>query len=129
MNSEWGGQSADLEYLKQVPDLWQLTIINVRLDDAALKTLGQLTQISGLKLYGTGVSADATAVLGQQLPGVAIERRGGGLLGIRGLKGETPCRVTDVPEGTAASAADIRGDDIILSLDGRQSKASTSCTP
>jgi hypothetical protein len=119
MNSEWGGQSADLEYLKQVPDLWQLTIINVRLDDAALKTLGQLAQISGLKLYGTGVSADATARLGQQLPGVAIERRGGGLLGIRGLKGETPCRVTDVPEGTAASAADIRGDDIILSLDGR----------
>ena len=119
MNSDWGGQIADLEYLKQVPDLWQLTIINVRLDEAALKTLGQLTQLSGLKLYGTGVSAEAAAVLGQQLPGVAIERRGGGLLGIRGMKGETPCRVTDVPEGTAASAADIRGDDIVLSLDGR----------
>jgi PDZ domain len=119
MNSDWGGQIADLEYLKQVPDLWQLTIINVRLDEAALKTLGQLTQLSGLKLYGTGVSAEAGAVLGQQLPGVAIERRGGGLLGIRGMKGETPCRVTDVPEGTAASAADIRGDDIVLSLDGR----------
>jgi hypothetical protein len=119
LKSEWRGQTADLEYLKQIPDLGQLTIINVQLPEAALKTLGQLTQLAGLKLYGTGVTVDATVELGQQLQGVAIERRSGGLLGIRGMRGESPCRVSDVQEGSAASAADIHGDDIILSIDGR----------
>ncbi len=119
LKSEWRGQPSDFEYLKQIPDMGFLNIINVPLDNTALKTLGQLTQLYGVKLYGTGVTADETAELGQKLPGVAIERRSGGLLGIRGMRGETPCRVADVPEGTAASAADIRADDIILSIDGR----------
>jgi len=119
LKSEWRGHPADFEYLKQIPDMGFLNIINVRLDSTSLKTMGELTQLYGVKLYGTGVSADETAELGQKLPGVAIERRSGGLLGIRGMRGETPCRVADVPEGTAASAADIRADDIILSIDGR----------
>ena len=39
-----------LEYLKQIPDMGFLNIINVPLDNTALKTLGQLTQLYGVKL-------------------------------------------------------------------------------
>jgi hypothetical protein len=120
LNSEWRGGTADFDYLKQLPGLGRLTIINVQLDNPALRILGELTQVSAVDLIGTGVTNDAAQGLHKLLPGVSIERRNGALLGIRGNRGTTPCQVSEEPGGgTAAEAANIHKDDIIQSIDGK----------
>jgi PDZ domain len=119
INRDWKGHAADFDLLAQLPDLQRLSIHGLRLNAAAVKTIGQLSQLSALDLYGTGVSADAAQQLTAALPGAKIERRNGALLGIGGHADDTPCRVNEVQPHSAAEAADIRLDDEIISFEGR----------
>jgi hypothetical protein len=114
IDSNWTGKTDDLELLKFVPNLQRLQIINVPLDDGALKTLGSLDSLRGLELFGTGVSTDATQQLSHDLPGTTILRRAGGLLGVRGNGGMGNCTITEVQPDSAASQAGLQsGDEIV----------------
>ncbi len=119
ISKDWKGHSADFDLLAQLPDLQRLSFYGVSLDDAAVKTIGQLSQLSALDLYGTGVSAEAAQKLNAALPGAKIERRNGALLGIGGHADDSPCRVGEVQPHSAAEAADIRQDDEIVSFEGK----------
>ena len=84
LDSRWTGKTTDFERLKLVPNLQQLQIINVPLDELAIKTIGDLDSLQKLDLFGTGISTEATEKLSHDLPGAKILRRAGGLLGVRG---------------------------------------------
>lgn len=119
LNKDWRGRGADFDLLAQLPDLQRLSIYGVQLDDGAVKSIGQLSQITALDLFGTGVSQEAAQKLATALPGAKIDRRNGALLGIGGHAGATPCRVDEVQPHSAAEAADIRPDDEIVSFEGQ----------
>jgi hypothetical protein len=118
LDDEWHGKTADLALLKQVPHLKHLRILYVKLDEQALKTLADLTQLGFLDLYGAGVSEDAAATLAQALPDVKIDRRNGALLGVGPSTVSIGCIIDTVVENSAAQVADIRKEDVILSIDG-----------
>lgn len=118
LNGQWHGKTADLALLKQTPHLNHLRILYVKLDDQALKTLAALTQLNYLDLIGTGISTESADGLTQALPGVIIDRRNGALLGIAPSPVSIGCTVGEVVDGSAASAADIRAGDEIISIDG-----------
>jgi hypothetical protein len=118
LDSQWHGKSADLALLKQAPRLNHLRILYVKIDDEALKTLAELTQLDFIELYGTGVSEESAAALAQSLPGVKIDRRNGAMLGVGPSLASIGCTIGTVVPGSAAMAADFRLDDEILSIDG-----------
>ena len=99
INKDFKGAAADWELLKQMPDLTRLTIVNVPVDKAVLKIIGELKQLTMLNLYGTDLSAEDTQKLAALLPSVRIDRRNGALLGIGGAPGQTDCRVQLVQPG------------------------------
>ena len=118
LDSQWHGNTADLDLLKQVPRVNHLRILYVKLDDAALKILGQLGQLDFIDLIGTGVSEESAATLAQSLPGVKIDRRNGAMLGVGPAMAQIGCTIGTVVDGSAAMAADFRIGDEILSIDG-----------
>jgi hypothetical protein len=122
INSQWHGKSADLAFLKQAQDLKDLRIVFVKLDDEALKTLGELNQLEknlgSIELYGTGVSSQSAAALAQALGHVKIDRRNGAMLGVGPSMASGGCFVGRVVEDSAARIADIREGDEIVSIDG-----------
>jgi hypothetical protein len=118
LDSQWHGKTADLELLKQVPRTNHLRILYVKLDDEAIKILGQLSQLDFIDLFGTGVSEESAATLAQSLPGVKIDRRNGAMLGVGPSMASIGCTIGTVVDGSAAMAADFRIDDEILSIDG-----------
>ena len=65
LDSRWSGKSEDLELLKKIPNLQRLRLVNVTLDEAALKTVGELAHLKQLDLYGTNVSPDEKDALGR----------------------------------------------------------------
>lgn len=119
INKDWRGHAADFDLLAQVPDLVRLSIYGVTLDEAAVQTIGQLSQLTTLDLYGTGVSTEAAQKLAAAMPGAKIDRRNGALLGIGGHAGISPCRVDEVQPHSAAEAADIQQGDEIVTFEGQ----------
>ena len=119
INRDWKGHTADFDLLAQMPDLQRLSIHGMRLDEAAVKTIGQLSQLAALDLYGTGVSAEAAQKLNAALPGAqnrAPQRR---TVGNRRPRGRHPVPRDEVQPHSAAEAADIRLDDEIVSFEGQ----------
>ena len=113
LDSRWTGKTTDFERLKLVPNLQQLQIINVPLDELAIKTIGDLDSLQKLDLFGTGISTEATEKLSHDLPAAKILRRAGGLLGVRGRSGTT-CIVEEVQPNSAASESGIEtGDEVV----------------
>ena len=114
LDSRWTGKTTDFERLKLVPNLQQLQIINVPLDELAIKTIGDLDSLQKLDLFGTGISTDATEKLSHDLPGAKILRRAGGLLGVRGNANLGACIVGEVQPNSAASESGIEtGDEVV----------------
>ena len=86
LDSRWSGKSEDLELLKRIPNLQRLRLVNVTLDEAAFKTVGELAHLKQLDLYGTNVSPDEKDTLGRAIANVVIDYRKGAKLGIAGNK-------------------------------------------
>jgi S1-C subfamily serine protease len=87
------------------------------MDDVALKTLSELNQLGFIDLYGTGMTDESAAVLAQALPAVTVDRRNGAMLGVKSIPGGG-CTINEVVPDSGASAADLRINDEILSIDG-----------
>ena len=118
LDGNWRGKSTDLSLLNQIPQLGRLRIYYVELGDDAVELLCKLSQINYLDLYGTGMSAETEAKLARALPGVAIVRFSGGMLGVAPVSATIGCSVDKVVHNSAAQAADIQQGDEILSFDG-----------
>src|SRR5262249_21068823 len=97
--------------------LGRLTVLYVKLDDQALQKIGELSQVSYLDLFGTGVTPEGAAKLARTLPAAEIDCRNGAMLGIGPPPGDDGCTIGKVVPNSGANAADIREQDLVISFD------------
>ncbi|HEY2760737.1 MAG TPA: PDZ domain-containing protein, partial [Pirellulales bacterium] len=119
LDSRWSGKAADFELLKKIPNLQRLRLVNVTLDEAALKTVGELSHLKQLDLFGTNVSPEDKQSLERAIAGMAIDYRKGAKLGIGGNKLAVGCTIQFVEAESAAAVADVQAGDEVLKIDGR----------
>jgi len=116
LESEWHGGTAGLKLLKRVPNLEHVGFHGVAITDADLSLLDGLPRLASVELFGTKVSPAGAQKLAQTHPGAKIDRRGA-KLGIMGDNGT--CRITLVQPGSAAEAAGLLPDDVVLKIRDR----------
>jgi hypothetical protein len=81
IDSNWKGTNEELKLLKQIRNLQWVHIVNVRLDEACLQTISELSEVVKLDLYRTGVSNETVRQkLSQKMAGVKIEVRNGAMI-------------------------------------------------
>ncbi|MCC9641145.1 PDZ domain-containing protein [Rhodopirellula sp. JC740] len=130
----------------QMPDLKTLSLLYGELDEETLKVIGDLSSIDHLEfryvtlndemldsvaklpirisltLNGTDVTKDRVDALRQTLPGLKIEYKFGGFLGVRCNDTLNECIIQSVVDGSGAQAAGLRTGDVIISADGNAIK-------
>jgi membrane-associated protease RseP (regulator of RpoE activity) len=126
----WRGTTSDLAALKRVPSLQQLHIYSESVNDEAVKHLAPLKQLVALELFGTGISDDAFNRLKKSLAGTTVDRRKGGLLGVRGdpTAQGGGCLVSHVQADSAAEKAGLQVGDVIKKFEGQPVDDFTSLT-
>ncbi len=120
LNDQWTGTPDDLRFIARLPDVLQLSIHGVRLDEESVRQLSRLRRVDQLALFNTDLSDEAAARLDAALPGTKVDLRKGGKLGVGGQPLLVPCVITQVQPGSAADKAGIRVGDVIRSFDGQQ---------
>ncbi|MDG2221862.1 MAG: PDZ domain-containing protein [Rubripirellula sp.] len=130
-----------LKAVAQIPDLVSLVIIDgtvenntlipliemeriealefryVRLSDEQADLIASIPIRKSLSLMGTGLSEAKAAAMGTRLPGLEITHRQGGFLGVSCLDGPDQCEISSVVPGSAAEAAGLIRDDVIIGIE------------
>jgi hypothetical protein len=133
-----------LDHVVQIPDLESLTLINGEVDRQTLQPLVKMKRIlslefryvpltdelgdlivsipirRGLSLMGTGISAEKVEAMKSALPGLPIDHRQGGFLGVMCLDQFGSCRISRVVPESAAAEAGLQSDDVIVRIDQQQ---------
>lgn len=127
-----------LQHITQVPGLKSLAIVDAKVDDATLEPLQEMARIHSLEfryvpltdeqgdqiaalpirvslnLMGTGISPQRVESMRSALPGLQIDHRQGGFLGVTCLDSIEPCAINGVlPNSAAEEAGLIKGDVIV----------------
>jgi hypothetical protein len=127
-----------LQHVCEVPDLKSFAIIDGKIDDQTLRPLSAMTRIHSLEfryvaltdeqgdliasmpirvslnLMGTGISEQKVASMRSALPGLQIDHRQGGFLGVTCIDGLDACEINSVlPKSAAEEAGLIKGDIIV----------------
>lgn len=107
-----------LEALQRLDRIDVVEIRYAALDEDSLQALARLPIRNTLHLMGNGVREERIAKLELDMPGVDINYRKGGFLGVmcRDPRGEA-CMVSDVLPGSAAERAGLSPGDIIVKID------------
>ncbi|MGB7323601.1 MAG: PDZ domain-containing protein [Rubripirellula sp.] len=143
-NARVKGPSIEGEVLAQiikVPDLKSLAIVDGTVDEAALQPLLEMNPLNDLEfryvrltdeqaekiatmpvrvsmnLMGTGISAEKVESMRASAPGLAIEHRQGGFLGVTCQDSFDVCEISGVVAKSAAEDAGLIRGDIVLKLD------------
>lgn len=119
LSKAWTGGDEGLAYLKWLTSSEFLSIRCSKVTDAGVPHLKTLTHLSRLELYGTRISNEGLHELQQALPQTTIDRRAGGLLGIKGLANDQGCEIGFVKPESAADAAGLEVGDVIVQFDGQ----------
>lgn len=127
-----------LQQITQIPGLKSLAIVDGKVDDATLAPLKEMSRIHSLEfryvsltddqgdlvaslpirvslnLMGTGISAQKVDSMRSALPGLQIDHRQGGFLGVTCLDSLDVCAINGVlPDSAAEDAGLIKGDVIV----------------
>ncbi len=127
-----------LERVTEIPGLKSLAIVDGKVDDATLEPLMEMTRINSLEfryvtltddqgdqvaslpirvslnLMGTGISPQKVESMRSALPGLQIDHRQGGFLGVTCLDSFDVCAINGVlPDSAAEEAGLIKGDVIV----------------
>ncbi len=119
LNKNFRGSDQDLAVLKDIPEIYSLSISGAKLTDAALPHIAALPRLTTLNLRDTPFSSAALRQLRQQRPELSIICRSPAMLGINaGLDG--PCVLTSVFFKSGAYDAGLRDGDEIVEVDGHK---------
>jgi hypothetical protein len=127
-----------MENVAKIPGLRSLAIVDAKVDDAALEPLTKMDRIDtldiryarltdpqgdliaamplrvSLNLMGTGISPEKVEAMRSALPGLQIEYRRGGFMGVMCYDNQLACEISGVQLNSAAERAGlIRGDVIV----------------
>ena len=129
-----------LEWLVQAPDLHTVTIVDATVDESTLEPLKSMSRIASLEfryvkltpqicdmitalpirlslnLMGTGVAHEKVEQMRAALPGLAIDHKQGGFLGVVCMDSDQACKIDRVVAGGAAEAAGLIPFDVIVGI-------------
>ncbi|MFG0264202.1 MAG: PDZ domain-containing protein [Rhodopirellula sp. JB055] len=111
----------DLETMKVIGDLDSIDHLEFRyvpLNDELLDAIATLPIRISLTLNGTDLSSDQVDALRQTLPGLNIEFKRGGFLGVRCNDSFNECIIQSVVEGSGAEVAGLLPNDVIIRANG-----------
>lgn len=135
-----------LDAVGRMPDLTALELNEAKADDDLIAALSRLKPIHSLEiryvplpasagdvltkmpirkslsLMGTDVPAEVVQRIREATPGLEIEYKQGGFLGVRGYDHQAPCEITDVVPGSAAHRAGLARRDVITRIDDLEVK-------
>ncbi len=124
--------------LIEIPDLRTIAIIDATVDRATLEPLLRMSRIDALEfryvkltpelgdmvaamplrvslnLMGTGIASEQVAAMRAALPGLAIDHKRGGFLGVKCDARLDICRISSTVPGGAAEAAGLIPGDVIV---------------
>lgn len=106
----------DLKPLVSAKPIRTLAFRYVPLDDEAAKVVSQIPIRDALTLMGTGISLSRYEAMQKETPGLQIEFRQGGFLGVSCTREEYPCTIDSVTPGSAAEAAGLIPQDVVVRL-------------
>ncbi len=133
-----------IERLVQIPDLRTIALVDAEVDQATLEPLLEMDRIHSLEfryvrltpemcdliakmpirvslnLMGTGVSTERVEQLRQTLPGLSIEHRQGGFLGVTCYDVDEECMINGVVPGGAAEEAGLIEGDVVVHIAGHR---------
>lgn len=117
----WKGTDKDLRLLRSLPSLNALSVFGTAFNESQLLTLSELKNLTALNLYATKLSNAGLTKLQAEMPYTRIDRRNGGMLGVSGDQiGGNGCMVNTVQPDSAAAAAGVEPEDVILSIDDKE---------
>lgn len=127
--------------ITDVPGLRTLAIVDAKVTDETLQPLTEMSRLHSLEfryvpltdaqgdliasmpirvslnLMGTGISKEKVDSMKAQLPGLQIDHRQGGFLGVTCIDNLDVCEISGVVNGGAAEVAGIIKGDIIIRID------------
>ncbi len=133
-----------LGQLVKIPDLRTLAIVDAEVNSEILSPLQSMHRIHSLEfryvrltpelcdlivkmpvrvslnLMGTGVTAEKVEEMRRALPGLAIDHRQGGFLGVTCFDTQDECQINTVVDGGAAEAAGLIPGDVIVQIAGAE---------
>ncbi|MEM6364008.1 MAG: PDZ domain-containing protein [Planctomycetota bacterium] len=129
--------------IAKMPDVKTIALVEGEIDMDSLRELGSLSRIQhldfryvpltaemvdylatlpitiSLTLNGTGAPAENVAALQRTLPGLQVEYKQGGFLGVKCIDTMNECIINEVVLGSGAATAGLRADDVIVKIDDR----------
>lgn len=119
LDRNFRGSDKDLAVLKDIPEIYSLSINGAKLTDAALVHIAALPRLTTLNLRDTPFTSAALRKLRHQRPELSVICRSTAMLGINaGLDG--PCVLTSVFFKSGAHDAGLRDGDEIIEVDGQK---------
>lgn len=115
----WQGGEEALKLLPRVRRIDELKLYGPQFSDASLEAIVELSGVQMFRLYGTLITDAGQQRLAAAFPGALIDRRYGAKLGVKSLAfgNGNGCRIDAVVAGSAAAAAGMKPDDVIVRLD------------
>lgn len=111
----------NMETMKVIGDLESIDHLEFRyvpLNDELMDAIAKLPIRISLTLNGTDVSSDRVDRLRQTLPGLKIEFKRGGFLGVRCNDSFSECIIESIVPDSGAELAGLRRDDVIIQANG-----------
>lgn len=103
-----------IDALTKMQPILSLEFRYVKVADAMAEKIAAMPIRVSLNLMGTGISADAVELIEKAAPGLQVDFKQGGFLGVTCQETFNTCAITGVLAGSAAEKAGlIAGDDIV----------------
>ncbi|PHQ36909.1 PDZ domain-containing protein [Rhodopirellula bahusiensis] len=115
----------NMETMKVIGDLESIDHLEFRyvpLNEELLDAIATLPIRISLTLNGTDLSSDQVDALRQTLPGLNIEFKRGGFLGVRCNDSFNECIIQSVVDDSGAEVAGLQRDDVIIRANGEPVK-------
>lgn len=119
LDRSFKGRDADLVVLKDIPEIYTMSVQGAKLTDKALDHIGELKRLTTLNVRETPFSSAALRKLRNKRPELSIVCRSSAMLGINaGLEGA--CVLSSVFHRSGAFDAGLREGDEITEVDGQK---------
>ena len=118
LGKQWRGGDDGLKVLKDVPEIWMITLNGAKVTDASLPYMAELPNLNSLMVSDTPVTRQGLKKLREQKPDLQIQARGEAMMGVNADIGTSPLVLTSIFPDSGAYQAGLRQGDVIKSVDG-----------